>query len=205
MHDFILNIPTPAFYTACSQTEVDDMQPESAYPLFKNLRIKNWNRIIVGHLNINSVKNKIHELADLVTGKVDILLISESKIDNTFPTTQFVISGFSTPYRLDWSVQGGGLLLYIKDKIPSKLLKCIYCEEIECLTIEFTIGKSNWLLFGTYNPCKSMISHHLFCLSKSIDNLVAKYENIIILGGLNSEIQEDKMRDFPNCIVLKTL
>ena len=134
-HDFILNISTPAFYPACSLTEVEDMQPEypviqntdieneeSAYFLLQNLRIKNWNMIIVGYLNINSVKNKIHELADLVTGKVDILLISESKIDNTFPTTQFVISVFSTPYRLERSLHGGGLLLYIKNKIYSKLL-----------------------------------------------------------------------------------
>ena len=83
-------------------------------------------------------------------------------------------------------------------------MKCIHCEEIECLCIEFTIGKSNWLLFGTYNPRKS-ISNHLFCLGKSIDNLVAKYENIIILGDLNSAIQEDKRGNFKNCIVLKTL
>ena len=95
--------------------------------------------------------------------------------------------------------------MYIKNKIRSKLLKCIYCEEIECLTIEFTIWENNWLFFGTYNPRKSMISNHLFCLSKSIDNLVAKYENNIILGDLNSEIQEDKMREFSELYCLKNL
>ena len=50
-----------------------------------------------------------------------------------------------------------------------------------------------------------MISNHLFSLSKSIDNLVAKYENIIILGDLNSEIQEDKMREFSELHCLKNL
>ena len=50
-----------------------------------------------------------------------------------------------------------------------------------------------------------MISNYLFCLSKSIDNLVVKYENIIILGDLNSEIQEDKMREFSELYCLKTL
>ena len=50
-----------------------------------------------------------------------------------------------------------------------------------------------------------MISNHLFCLSKSIDNLVTKYENIIILGDLNSEIQEDKMREFSELYCLKNL
>ena len=208
MHDFILNISTHSFYPGCSLTDAEDMQPEypviqntdieneeSAYSLLQNLRIKNWNRIIVGHLNINSVKNKTHELADLVTGKVDIFYLNR-KSTIPFPQPNLLYLGFQP-----WSVRrSGGLLLYIKNKIPSKLLKCIYCKEIECLTIEFTIGKSNWLLFGTYNPRKSMISNHLFCLSKSIDNLVAKYENIIIFGDLNSEIQEDKMRELsPTC------
>ena len=49
-----------------------------------------------------------------------------------------------------------------------------------------------------------MISNNLFCLSKSIDNLVAKYENII-LGAINSEIQEDKMREFSELYCLKNL
>ena len=53
-HDFILIISTPAFYPACSSTDVEDMQPEypviqntdienevSAYSSLQNLRVKN--------------------------------------------------------------------------------------------------------------------------------------------------------------------
>ena len=42
---------------------------------------------------------------------------------DTFPEAQFLIEGFSTPYRLDWTAKGGGILFYIRQNIPSKYLK----------------------------------------------------------------------------------
>ena len=47
--------------------------------------IKYPSNIIIGQLNINSIRNKIELFSFLIGGKVDILLISETKIDNTFP------------------------------------------------------------------------------------------------------------------------
>ena len=121
----------------------DETYDESAYSLLQNLRITNWKRVIIGHLNINSIRNKIDLLADLVIGNIDILLVSEKKIDDTFATPLFFIPGFSSPFRIDRSIHGGGLLLYIRNDIPSKLLKCTFCEEIECLVIEINIWKKN--------------------------------------------------------------
>ena len=34
-------------------------------------------------------------------GNVDILMVTETKIDESFPTSQFFISGFTSPYRFD--------------------------------------------------------------------------------------------------------
>ena len=50
-------------------------------------------------------------------GKVDILLISETKIDGTFPGSQFLMSGYSNVYRLDWKDKGGGIMLFVKDNL----------------------------------------------------------------------------------------
>ena len=36
-----------------------------------------------------------------IIGKADILLITEIKLDNFFPSTQFLLDGFSPPYILD--------------------------------------------------------------------------------------------------------
>ena len=59
------------------------------------------NRIFIAHLNINSLRNKFEILKEATANKVDILLISETKLDSSFPLNQFHIDGFTTPYRLD--------------------------------------------------------------------------------------------------------
>ena len=37
---------------------------------------------------------------ELIKDKIDIFLISETKLDNYFPNGQFLIKGYSTPFRL---------------------------------------------------------------------------------------------------------
>ena len=49
-------------------------------------------------------------------------MISEKKLDESFPVVQFLMDGYSVPYRLDGDGNGGGILLYIRQDIPSKLL-----------------------------------------------------------------------------------
>ena len=45
----------------------------------KNLCVKYFNKIIMGHLNINSLRNKFELLSSLIGGKIEILMISETK------------------------------------------------------------------------------------------------------------------------------
>ena len=122
------------------------------YSILKDIRLKNVNRIIIGYLNINSVRNKFEMVSDLIRGSIDIFLISETKIDSTFPTSQFKVYGYSLPYRLDRSQNGGGLLLYVREDIPSKLLQPKSLSNIECIRIDISISKRKWLLLGLYNP-----------------------------------------------------
>ena len=56
----------------------------------KKLRIRNPNKIIIGNLNINSLPNKFEQLKDIVMQHIDILVLTETKLDDTFPTVQFL-------------------------------------------------------------------------------------------------------------------
>ena len=58
-----------------------------------NLKLRNLNRLIFGQININSIRNKFELLFSLVSNNIDVLLISETKIDNTFPVSQFCVPG----------------------------------------------------------------------------------------------------------------
>ena len=52
----------------------NDSSAESVASLEK-LRLENPNRLIFGHLNINSVKNKFGMLTKIIQRKLDILLV----------------------------------------------------------------------------------------------------------------------------------
>ena len=43
----------------------------------------NLHRIIIDQINVNSVRNKFEDLVNGVRGNVDILIISETKIDDS--------------------------------------------------------------------------------------------------------------------------
>ena len=68
----------------CISNSLKDTEPNARSQL-DNLCRDNLNRIIFAHININSIRNKLDQLANLIKGKIDALMISESKIDDSFP------------------------------------------------------------------------------------------------------------------------
>ena len=42
-----------------------------------------------------------------MTGNVDILMVSETKLDNNFHVGQFLIDGYGTPTKVDCDIHGG--------------------------------------------------------------------------------------------------
>ena len=65
--------------------------------VLKNLHVSIPNNIIISHLNINSIRNKFEMLSLSVAQYVDILMLSETELDSTFPLIKFLINGFSIP------------------------------------------------------------------------------------------------------------
>ena len=62
------------------------------------IRMKNACQLIIGHLNMNSLRNKFEILEEIIKDKIKIFLISKTKLDSLFPSRQFVIKGYSTPF-----------------------------------------------------------------------------------------------------------
>ena len=67
------------------------------------------NKIVAGHLNINFIKNKFDFLAHQVQGNIDILMISETKLDKSFPPGQFLPDDYRVILRSDVVRNGGGI------------------------------------------------------------------------------------------------
>ena len=44
----------------------------------------------------------------------------KTKLDETFPESQFLMDGFTPPYRMYRNTNGGGIALYVREDIPSR-------------------------------------------------------------------------------------
>ena len=130
----------------------------------KSLRVKNLNKLIIGHLNINSQRYKFELLMHQIKRNKSILMISKTKLDESFSTSQFFMNSFSSPHRLDRNCSGGGILLYIREDILSKLLS-IKGDLFGGFFVEINLhNKKKWLISRSYNPNSASIACHISVL-----------------------------------------
>ena len=48
---------------------------------------------------------------------IDIFMVTETKLDDSFPVSQLNVESFSTSFRLDRNKNGGGIILFIRSYI----------------------------------------------------------------------------------------
>ena len=107
-------------------------------------------------------------------------MVSETKLDNSFPVGQFLIDGYGPPIRLDGDIHGGGLMLFVRDDIPFKLLS-LENKPMESFYVEINLRKTKWLLCCFYNPSRSNIDFHLEDLNRNLVLYSSCCENFMIV------------------------
>ena len=127
--------------------------------MLSNLQQRNLNRLLLAHINTNSIRNKFNQLVSYIKDNIDVLMISETKTDNSFPAIQFNIEGYCI-YILDRSEYGGGILVYVQEDIPSKLIP-MQSSSVEGFFIELNLRCKKWLLSCGYHSHPSLRSEHL--------------------------------------------
>ena len=110
----------------------------------------------MAHININYLRNKFDMLTNSTTEYVDVLMISETNLYDTFQHALHHLKDFSNSCRLNRNSHCGGMLVYVGDNIPSSLVKLDQkFENFEGFFIELELSKKNkWLLSYSYSPHK---------------------------------------------------
>ena len=83
--------------------------------------LKKSKNIICCYINMNSVRNQFKHLCGLSTGHEGTTSNAETKLDSSFPISQFLIPGFHKPFKMDIDSRKG-ILVYIKSSLPSNFL-----------------------------------------------------------------------------------
>ena len=162
--------------------------------------IRNLSKIFVSHSNISSIRNRFNFLAHQIKGNIDILMISETKLDESFFPGKFLLDGYSVPFRCDRNGNGGDILLYI----PSKVLSMN--KNMEGFFVEINLrNKKKVTISCSYNPTKMQISNHLAELSKSTDLYLTKYDQLLFLTDFNAGVEDSSVKTFCSSYNLTSL
>ena len=158
--------------------------------------MKNVNKTIIGEININFISSIFDQLKQLILKHVDNLVVCETKLDETFPSSQFHMDGFSLPYRLDGNRNGEGVMIFVMEDIPSNLLtKHNFQSDVEGLFAELNFRKSKWLLFCICHPPAQNDQYFFNCIDKALDTY-SNYDNVLLAGDFNAEDDEPCLSDF---------
>ena len=154
-----------------------------------NFRNQNPQNLITGQFNINGLRNNFFEVHDiLIQNLMDLLFLSETKLDGSFPNAQFRVPGFKH-YRADRKWNGGGIAAYIRNDLPHRRrpdLESLVIPPVELIAIEVLIRKEVWLYFCLYCPhskYKNMCCDTIDYLNDA--SRASRATNAFFIGDLN--------------------
>ena len=141
----------------------------------------------LAHSNINSIRNKIDDIASELSD-YEIICISETKLNDSILTSNLMLNTYNTPIRKDRNHNdGGGLIIYIKNNIFFKRRDDLESNIIENIWVEIHSVRKKFLLGLFYRPPESRVNYW-----NEFDNIIEKASeenlDIIVMGDLNYDI-----------------
>ena len=123
----------------------------------------------------------------MISGYFDVIKVN---LDDSFPKAQFWIDGFYIPYKLDRNRNEEGLMIYVWDDTPSKMLtKHNLPEDIEAAFIELNFCKCKWLLCTTYRAPSQNHNYFFNNIDKCLD-VYSTYERVALAGDFHAQVSE---------------
>ena len=143
-------------------------------------RVEHPRNPLIGYLNINSLRNKIVDARE-VFGKLqlDNFALSETKLDDSFPSAQFCIENYEIRNRRYRGKIGGGLIEFVRKGFITKKIKEYETKVGETIASVFTISKKKWFCLSVYRPPTSTNLDLFFEeLTNSLSKAVNKYDTL---------------------------
>ena len=131
-------------YRSARDSDIANATDKSDLQMLHDLRFKYPKNLLSGYLNVNSRRNKIHDLRLIISDvPSDYFLISESKLDNSFPNLQLTINNYEIMARRNRDKHGGGLNEFVRKGFIYKRLRKYEPLNIEVICSEVTILNKN--------------------------------------------------------------
>ena len=148
---------------------------------FNVLHYNVWSLLAEGRLDF--IKMICHKYS------INVLVLSESKLDDKIPDNLVEINGFHEPIRRDRNRSGGGVIIYIASHLPFKHMVNMQCDHFEHIWVDIFVSGKKYCINAMYRPPnESHDDHNLFL--ENAELILSKVNNYpayqhIFTGDLN--------------------
>ena len=109
-------------------------------------------------------------------------------------------------FRKDRNKFGGGLILFVKENIPYKVVNTFhFSEECEIISLDFSISNKKWLLLSIYNPRSQNEASFVEQIKLTLNTYSTSYENFLLIGDFNMTTENSKLQDLMDAFCLDNL
>ena len=130
---------------------------------------------------------------------MDIFAIAETKLDSSFPESQFILPGMRKPFRLDVTRRKGGLLVFVSNDISSKYLRSFHLpRDIKVIPFEINLKQRKQLVVSIYRPPNQNLDYFLSSITGLLNYYLKSYEDYVIMGDFNANESNPAMETFLN-------
>ena len=128
---------------------------------------------------------------------IDILVVTEAKLDETFLKSLFLMDGFSKPHRLYRNKNGGRrIMIFMRDTTSSKLLeKHIFLNHVKSILVKLNFRKRKWLLYVTYCPAPQSDEYFFNNIDQALDTY-SRYDKFSLVRVFINKISEHRTESF---------
>jgi exonuclease III len=141
--------------------------------------------LLIMSANVNSLRSKINELRVISTAnRPNIIALQETKLSDKITSTTLMLPGY-TLFRKDRNENGGGVALFVDDKLKPKEITVGIESGLEMVAVRCKSEKSNFIIASIYKP--PIITNSVFIewLSNFIATLGNEKDCLIFAGDTN--------------------
>ena len=118
----------------------------------------------------------------------DILVVTETKLDETFLESLFLMDILSKSYRLNRNKNGVGIIIFIRDTMSNEILqKHIFPKDVKSIFVELLFRKCKYLLCWAYHPSSQSDEYFFNNLDKGLDTY-RKYDKVLLVWDFDTKI-----------------
>ena len=130
---------------------------------------------------------------------MDIFAIGETKLDLSFPESQFSLPGMRKSFRLDVISRKGGLLVFVNNNIPSEYLQSFHLPEYtQAVTFEISLKQCKLLVISVYQLPDQNLDCFLSSLTGLLYHYLKSYKDFVIMGDFNANESNPSIENFLN-------